>query len=256
MSDDLDEKLRDLKQKLNKIFVSRGDNSAAVRKIATECLQPRTELVSDHKQIGNPDLKMSNTDLGLNMVAIVYLYAIGEASPRPFGFGKLTSELDEIGSAFKTLANRLKSMSPETMVWINSSWRDEYGTPAMEKERLLRVQGNAGPDVFPETKGDIPPLVTRLEALSDLMDLLSKQAQESNGEAIGAQSIFFRELPDHQLFCGCGQVLLDRGYDLKHLRPIAEAIYYWAHGSTPSDSWGIRAEKQARITLTAMRAEE
>jgi len=242
MSDDIDAKLSALEQKFREIVVSthESDNTAA-RKIALGCLEPRWSASTDQVRAMNFS--------SISPVAVRYLTSISKGEPIPFGFGKLETELQQICDAFNTLASRLK-MSAEAGQWVNSSWADERRCQLVfQEERILREQSGAGSEVFPQVEGEITPFVMRLEALARLMEFLTKQAKEAKLQANGAKSIFFRESSVEKLFRGCGQALIDRGHGLNYLRPIAEAIYDWAHGAPPTIAWGVREEKSARAAL-------
>jgi len=90
-----------------------------------------------------------------------------------------------------------------------------------------------------------PTLAPRLEGIAKIMDSMAREAERIGEEKPGEKEVFSAPSKDLGLFDSCARVLIRRGKTLKHLRPIAEAIFSYVTGNPPADYWAKRQENEA-----------
>lgn len=243
MVDVFDQMLEEVRVEFRGITTSQRHTKKA-RVIALNCL----ECV--------PEKDGKGWDMGLGPVIAQYKGELEDLVVLNGVYSSLISELHGLRAAFRKLVRQIRRMSPETIVWVDSTWSDEIGTPAYDKVCSLRRQGGAGPEVFPMRPGESTALVVRLEALAELMKILSRQAKEASAGTPKARVFFEQESPDHAMLRRVAQVLAGRGYSLRYLRPIAAAIYTWGHGHQPPPTWADRFERTVRKRLLESQGDE
>ena len=188
---------------------------------------------------------------------------------REFGRAQLAAQLTAVEGACDTLAGLLKNLAPSTLELIGLV---PSGRVFIENEQAKALEhwdaGNAGEffrvqDFAVELAdtssrylvplGEVPeisPMARRLGCVAALMRSLQVEVptfkifqQTKDARFIGRPKDTHLE---QNLFEACGKVLLIRGHRLTHMKPIAEAVFTWSQGSTPSGDWQARAFTAAR----------
>lgn len=175
-------------------------------------------------------------------------YYFKKPAIEPVGPSVLRDELNGIAQAMRMVAGLINHMSPTARRYISMMPDYEIADAACRHQMDLWREFNAS-EAFPspflgdETR---PVLAERLEGMAGMLGLIAEEAGRIAIETPGKKSVFSPPPVDLGLFASCARVLVMRGKDLTHLRPIAEAIYSYVTGNSPSDSWGDRHERSAR----------
>lgn len=201
--------------------------------------------------------KVPHLHLGLDSTAWGCYLRMLEPEPLMLGHGQLGDELRELAVSMRKVAGRLNTLSPTAREWIGlflSVGNIDESLRGMLWKWIECEASEAFVDHQEMLDGlNGPKLAVRLESMAQILLFLEDQARMAGRRSPGAHSAFAAQEADFGIMDACASTLQAWGKKLKHLRPIARAIYQWGRKSCgekaikPSKKWAKRQEDEAIV---------